>query len=123
MDIKKLYNMATKIQQRRDTKAHWLEADPILSAGEEAYETDTYQRKIGDGTTKYSLLPYLGNPCLQDRGTSTTEAMSQDAVSKQLSALEVSVSDFLIDYGDALSNYGGSPAIDYGNANTVAIDF
>lgn len=115
--------MATKIQQRRDTREHWLSANPILSNGEEAYETDTQQRKVGDGVTRYALLPYLGNPCLQQRGTSTTQAMSQKAITDELNNMDKSVSDFLIDYGDALSKYGGSPAIDYGNANTVAIDF
>ena len=114
--------MATKIQQRRDTRAHWVEANPVLSQGEEAYETDTGQRKVGDGVNVYVNLPYLGNPCVQERGSSTTETMSQAAVTRELKALDANVAELLIDYGDALSKYGGSPAIEYGNATTVAIE-
>lgn len=50
--------MANKIQYRRDTAAAWTAANPILSAGEPAVETDTKRRKIGDGTTAWNSLPY-----------------------------------------------------------------
>ena len=50
--------MATKIQLRRDTKANWETADPILMAGEVALETDTRRHKIGNGTDTYTALPY-----------------------------------------------------------------
>lgn len=52
--------MADKIQFRGDTRAKWLEVDPILSEREFAIETDTRQFKIGDGVLKYSELEYGG---------------------------------------------------------------
>ena len=115
--------MASRIQERRDTAANWKSVNPILAEGEPGHETDTGMRKIGDGKTRWNSLPYFGNPCLQQRGTSTTETMSQNAVNVELKKLERSIADtMLIDYGTALSKYGGSPAIDYGNASTIAIE-
>jgi len=50
--------MANKIQHRRDTAANWTSANPILAAGEPAYETDTNRRKVGDGVTPWRGLPH-----------------------------------------------------------------
>ena len=46
-----------KLQVRRDTQANWLSADPILLNGELGIVTDQAQLKVGDGVTKFSLLP------------------------------------------------------------------
>lgn len=51
--------MASKVQLRRDTAANWASANPVLSAGEQALETDTGLTKVGDGTTAYTSLKYL----------------------------------------------------------------
>jgi hypothetical protein len=51
----------TIIQLRRDTAANWTSTDPILSAGEAGFETDTSKLKIGDGATAWSSLAYFGN--------------------------------------------------------------
>lgn len=48
----------TKIQLRRDTLANFTSANPVLTEGEMAYETDTKKFKIGDGTTSYTNLDY-----------------------------------------------------------------
>lgn len=63
----------TRIQNRIDTLAHWLDADPILKKGEIAivevptvkdevkeipYEAPSYLMKVGDGTHKFSELDY-----------------------------------------------------------------
>lgn len=50
--------MVNKIQLRRDTAANWTAANPILSAGEPGLETDTNQRKVGDGTATWVNLRY-----------------------------------------------------------------
>ena len=59
--------MSIKIQVRRDTASNWLSADPILSSGEIGLETDTLRFKYGDGTLKWSDLPYpsLGGGSVQ----------------------------------------------------------
>ena len=48
------------IQLRRDTNARWVDADPILLEGEPSYVTDTKRVKVGDGTTPWSKLPFVG---------------------------------------------------------------
>lgn len=54
--------MPIQIKWRRGTKAQWSAANPILAVGELVIETDTYQVKIGDGTTAYNSLPYAFMP-------------------------------------------------------------
>jgi hypothetical protein len=51
--------MATKIQIRRDTAANWTSNDPVLSLGEQGFETDTNKVKIGDGVAAWSALAYV----------------------------------------------------------------
>jgi hypothetical protein len=53
--------MATKIQARRDTRANWETANPVLSQGEPGLEIDTGRFKFGDGVTKYNELPHVGS--------------------------------------------------------------
>jgi hypothetical protein len=60
--------MATRMQQRRGTAAQWTAANPILSAGEIGFETDTGQFKIGDGATAWDDISYFKN--LEDLGGS-----------------------------------------------------
>jgi len=49
----------SKIRFRRDTSAHWANVNPILEAGEPAFETDTFVFKIGDGIKTYNALPII----------------------------------------------------------------
>lgn len=49
--------MATRILMRRDTAAAFSAANPVLSAGEPAFTTDTKVFKIGDGATAWDSLP------------------------------------------------------------------
>lgn len=49
----------TQIKLRRDTAANFTSKNPVLGAGEPAYETDTKKLKIGDGTTAYNSLDYF----------------------------------------------------------------
>ena len=51
----------TQIQLRRDTSANWTSVNPVLASGEPAFETDTGKFKIGDGTTAYNSLDYIGD--------------------------------------------------------------
>ena len=115
--------MAVHLQIRRSTKTEWELANPILAYGEQGFETDTFQKKVGNGVTPWNDLPYSGNPAVQELGDSETETISQDRVTKELKALYNEAANFLIDYGTATSKYGGAPKIDYGNASTVPVDF
>lgn len=49
------------IQFRRDTLANWALANPVLAAGEPAFERDTANLKIGNGTMSYMELPYVNS--------------------------------------------------------------
>lgn len=60
--------MATRMQQRRGTATQWTDANPVLSAGEIGFETDTGQFKMGDGIANWIDLSYFKN--LEDLGGS-----------------------------------------------------
>ena len=60
--------MATRMQQRRGTAQQWLDADPVLAAGEIGFETDTNEFRIGDGVNTWSNLSPFKN--LEDLGGS-----------------------------------------------------
>jgi hypothetical protein len=47
-------------QLRRGTSAVWNNNNPLLAAGEPGYELDTHKVKIGDGTSYWKDLPYIG---------------------------------------------------------------
>jgi hypothetical protein len=52
--------MAIKIQARRGTAAQWTSTNPTLSVGEFGFEIDTLKLKIGNGTTAWTSLAYVG---------------------------------------------------------------
>jgi hypothetical protein len=68
--------MTTRIKLRRDTAQNWLDANPILAAGEPGLETDTGKIKYGDGETAYADLPHAGGDTLNDDGSVVVQAGS-----------------------------------------------
>lgn len=50
--------MGSLIQYRRGTAVDWRAVNPVLAAGEPGYETDTKRRKMGDGYSLWTDLPY-----------------------------------------------------------------
>lgn len=50
----------TRIQLKHGLAASWTEKNPVLLAGEIGIETDTLKMKVGDGTTNWTALGYLG---------------------------------------------------------------
>jgi hypothetical protein len=64
--------MAVRIQLRRDTAANWTSNNPVLRQGEIGIETDTYQMKVGNGTSTWTqITQYMnvvpdGNLTIQD---------------------------------------------------------
>lgn len=51
--------MTIKIKHKRGTASAITSANPTLSAGELAFETDTRRFKVGDGATAWSSLNYV----------------------------------------------------------------
>ena len=50
----------TRIQLKHGLAANWTKKNPVLLAGEMGIETDTLKMKVGDGTSNWSDLGYLG---------------------------------------------------------------
>lgn len=57
------------IQNIRATATEWTTANPVLAAGEIGVEINTHKAKVGDGTTDWSSLPYIGSGGLPTGGT------------------------------------------------------
>lgn len=53
------------IQFYRGESSKFESINPILGAGQPGYEIDTHKLKIGDGSTKYNNLPYIGGGNIQ----------------------------------------------------------
>ncbi len=80
--------MADIIQHRRDTKANWSKANPILMEGEIGYVIDDPNLyKMGDGEHTWSELPY--------RGFDGTLASDLESDSEQAAASVAAVNKYL----------------------------
>ena len=54
--VKKIISDSDPLRKARNT---FLTENPVLSNGQLGIAVDTGKIKLGDGTTKYSLLPYI----------------------------------------------------------------
>jgi hypothetical protein len=54
--------MATQIRLRNGSSSDWSTANPVLAQGEIGLELDTYNFKIGDGSSNWNDLPYFYPP-------------------------------------------------------------
>ena len=70
--------MSTTIKLRRGASTAFSTNNPTLQAGEPAFETDTGKLKIGDGTTAYNNLDYIGAG-LQNSATDSTSIIVSDS--------------------------------------------
>lgn len=50
-----------RFKQKYDTSVNWYDRNPILLAGEIGIESDTNKMKVGDGTTNWNDLAYIGD--------------------------------------------------------------
>lgn len=53
--------MAYQIQHRSDTATNWTSTNPVLAQGEMGLEQVTNKIKIGNGSTAWTSLPYVGS--------------------------------------------------------------
>lgn len=119
------------IQQKRDSAADWITNNPTLAAGVIGVEEDTNRIKIGNGSTAWNSLPYVGVAIVASGAT----AMSGNSVAANtcstavaVSAAGVATTDTIIATPDAIlstvAGYGvtsaGALRIDvYPTANNV----
>lgn len=61
--------MAETLQLKRASSNRWIELNPILAAGEPAWEKDTNRLKVGDGTSTWTELPYIGDESVINAAT------------------------------------------------------
>lgn len=66
--------MRADFRYHRATPERWLEVDPILDETEIGYERGTGKFKVGDGTSRWSELPYF------TPGTSSGGPTSQELI-------------------------------------------
>jgi hypothetical protein len=64
-----------QMQQRRDTAAGWVSANPTLLLGELGYESDTGKWKVGNGSSAWSSLAYSFSSDLISEGDSKAEVI------------------------------------------------
>ena len=74
-----------RVQVRKDDASGWTTADPTLAVGEFGFETDTGKLKIGDGSTAWTALAYVGQFTLRDDDDDSF-VISQDTFLKVVAA-------------------------------------
>ena len=57
------------LQLKRGTASRWKELNPILAAGEPGFVLDENKLKIGDGSTVWNDLPYIGESSVVNANT------------------------------------------------------
>ena len=92
-----------KIQLRRGTAATWASANPVLLDGEPGLESDTGQKKYGDGVTAWNSLGYYYSDVPD--GTIVTESLADFAVTGD-KILDGSVNSAKIDVSDTFAWLG-----------------
>ena len=88
--------ISARMQQRKDTRAAWEAANPVLLDGELGLVSDDQGLyKMGDGVTPWNGLLYRGfdGSIVQETGSSTRSVMSQAAVTRGLSDLRQQITE------------------------------
>ena len=73
--------LKSRIKTKKDTQANWESANPVLKDGEEILvvcSDGKTRRKIGDGTSSYSSLPYADYGLVPIERTVNGKALSSD---------------------------------------------
>lgn len=91
-----------QISLRNDTAANWKSKNPVLTDGELGIETDTHLIKVGDGTTAWSNLSYIG----------TTNSEHANVATNANVAAKVESILTLKNVNNTTVTYDGSSAVD-----------
>lgn len=85
----------TQIQFRRGTAAQWSATNPVLSAGELGYETDTGNFKIGNGSTAWNSLSVLNGITASTTATFTNKTinLSSNTLTGTIAQFNTALSD------------------------------
>lgn len=64
------------IQFMRGNSSSVISENPVLAAGQPFFETNTHKLKIGDGSTYYNSLPYIGEDDSSGSDTAYVEVVT-----------------------------------------------
>ena len=109
-------SVVTQIQVRRGTASQWTSTDPTLASGEWGFETDTGKVKIGDGTTAWTSLAYIGagDVTLTGTQTLTNKTLTAPIITIATNAQAASYTLVLTDQSDLVE-------ISNASANTLTV--
>ena len=77
----------TKIKIRRDTSSNWAAVNPVLELGEIGADMTKHGLKVGDGSSRWSALPFCSPELVNDLITGGTNAALTAEQGKVLKAL------------------------------------
>jgi hypothetical protein len=108
--------VVTQIQVRRGTASQWTSTNPTLASGEWGFETDTGKVKIGDGTTAWTSLAYIGagDVTLTGTQTLTNKTLTAPIITLATNAQAASYTLVLTDQSDIVE-------ISNASANTLTV--
>ena len=96
------------IQIRRDTAANWNANNPILKLGEIGCDMTAKRLKVGDGSTAWNSLAWIGPEVINDLiSGGSDKALSAEQgkeLKKKISDLEASIAEII--------SSGGVPVVD-----------
>ena len=109
-------SVVTQIQVRRGTASQWTSTNPTLASGEWGFETDTGKVKIGDGTTAWTSLAYIGagDVTLTGTQTLTNKTLTAPIITIATNAQAASYTLVLTDQSDLVE-------ISNASANTLTV--
>lgn len=89
--------LKTTIILRNDTAENWVAKDPVLKQGEAAVDNSSRKIKVGDGTSKWSELGYVGGDEAKNFVVTPNEGESDiDAITRVVGATELHSGDTAI---------------------------
>lgn len=109
------------IQFLRGTKSAIEAENPILLAGQPCVELDTGQMKIGNGTTAYNSLPYVG------AGTGSTVSYGSSSTAAATAAKVATIANFKLTTGALVlieftaTNTASNPTLNVSSTGAKAI--
>lgn len=105
--------VVTQIQARRGTAAQWTSVNPTLASGEFGYETDTGKVKIGNGSTAWNSLAYIGTGEVTLNGVETLTNKTMSGSNNTFSNIgNSSLSNSSITINGTAVSLGGSVTIE-----------
>lgn len=114
--VRKMANYV-KIRIRRDTTKNWSMADPVLMLGEIAADMDKHGLKVGDGTSKWSELPFYSIEIINDLITGGTSSALSAEQGKELKKLIDNLTE-VVDAGGTTGADGKAATIKIGEVKT-----